>query len=239
MIKKILAILCILVSSQALFAQHGQAPVGQSLQSNSFGETMNALNSRGSWLPPLGKRNIVDGTPFAFEGSDNKVILYTKKGDAYKVPKGNYDAQRGVFVSSFTKDSTFVFNNRDVDYALINNKKMVRLSDAVNSNGKFYLVLAENQSTSIVKEFEAKIIPGAINPLTQEKTSNDRYYLSEDLLIYKDNELDKLKLNKRVISNLFSDKEKEIKAYIKEKDLNIKELSDFLKIYTHYNSLKS
>lgn len=207
----------------------------QGTMSNTLGQSMEALNSRGSWLPNV-NRYSVDGTPLAFEEGNNKLILVANDGTKFNIPNGNYNAQSDQFVSVLSKDSVYVMNSLTIDYAVLNNKKMKRFSDE-KERARYYEVLASNKDVFILKKRVAKIKAGGVNKMTQARTSNDRYYLVEDLYIKNGDVLEELKLKKRLISQLFPDKQTQIKSFIKENDLNIKDERDFIKIFNHYTTL--
>ncbi|TYB79375.1 hypothetical protein [Bizionia myxarmorum] len=231
----ILAVLTLSVWTSFAQGSSGGLSNLQGTQSNSLGQSMDALNSRGSWLP-VENRYSVDGTPLAFELGGNKLVLVANDGTNYNIPNGNYNAQIDQFVSVISQDSIYVMNALSIDYALMNNKKMKRFSGE-KERARFYEVLASNKDVYILKKRQSKIKPGGVNKMTQARTSNDRYYMVEDLYIKNGDELEGLKLKKKLISKLFSDKETEIKKYIKENDLNIKDENDFLKIFNYYSTL--
>ncbi|MFC5196497.1 hypothetical protein ACFPH8_14240 [Bizionia hallyeonensis] len=227
----------IALSTLMSFAQGSNGGLSnlQGTQSNTLGQSMEALNSRGSWLPNV-NRYSVDGTPLAFEEGNNKLILVAKDGTKFNIPNGNYNAQSDQFVSVLNKDSIYVMNTLTIDFALLNNKKMKRFSGE-KERARYYEVLASHDSIYILKKRVAKIKPGGVNKMTQARTSNDRYYLVEDLYIKNGEELEELKLKKKLISELFPDKQTQIKSFIKENKLNIKEETDFLKIFNYYSTL--
>jgi hypothetical protein len=208
----------------------------QGTQSSTLSQGMDAVNSRGSWLPNVNNYK-VDGTPLAYELGNNKLVLVTKEGNKYKIPQGNYNAQLDKFVSVVSQDSIFVIDDRFIDFALFNNVKMKRFED---SKGKLrvYEVLASDKDVFILKKYVAKIKAGAINKMTQEKVSNDRYYIVDDLYIKNGDDFSELKLKSKLISTLFSEKQTEIKDYIKENNLSIKDEDDFVKIFNYHASLK-
>lgn len=235
--KKIFLVVCIALLTTTSFAQGSNGGLSnlQGTQSNTLGQSMEALNSRGSWLPTVNKYS-VDGTPLAFEEGNNKLILVANDGTKFNIPNGNYNAQSDQFVSVLSKDSVYVMNSLNIDFALLNNKKMKRFSGE-KERARYYEVLASNKDVYILKRRQAKIKPGGINKMTQARTSNDRYYLVEDLYIKNGEELGELKLKKKLISELFSDKQSQIKSFIKENDLNIKDEPDFIKIFNYYSTL--
>ncbi|SFN99225.1 hypothetical protein SAMN04487989_10861 [Bizionia echini] len=237
--KNVYLLVAISIISLSSFAQGANGGLSnlQGTQSNTLGQSMEALNSRGSWLPTV-NRYSVDGTPLAFEEGNNKLVLVAKDGTKFNIPNGNYNAQTDQFVSVLSKDSVYVMNSLTIDYALLNNKKMKRFSGE-NGRARYYEVLASNSKDDmfILRNRVAKIKPGGINKMTQERTSNDRYYLVEDLYIKNGDVLEELKLKKKLISQLFKDKQVEVKKFIKDNDLNIKDETDFLKIFNYYATL--
>ncbi|MGY0391845.1 hypothetical protein ACW5R3_04665 [Bizionia sp. KMM 8389] len=235
--KKIFLFAIFAISTLTISAQGSNGGLSnlQGTQSNTLGESMDALNSRGSWLPKINNYT-VDGTPLAFETGNNKLILVSKDGNKFNIPNGNYNAQIDKFVSVMSTDSIYVLNAATIDYAVLNNKKMKRFSSE-KKRARYYEILAENDDVFILKNRQAKIKQGGVNKMTQARTSNDRYYLVEDLYIKNGDVLEELKLKKKLISELFSDKESEIKTYIKSNDLNIKDEADFIKIFNYYSTL--
>ncbi|MEB3344102.1 hypothetical protein U6A24_01450 [Aquimarina gracilis] len=102
----------------------------------------------------------------------------------------------------------------------------------------YYVLVELNDKYRIYKRFTLKIKEPTRNTLTQANEAGElrmitTYYLEESGLIME------LPMNKKDMLATFSDKEGELKEYLKKEKIRLKKEEDLIRLVARYNALKS
>lgn len=180
--------------------------------------------------------NYVEGSPLGFEGEDNELVIHTVDDKYYKFINGNYNGMSDKMVVKLEEGKFYEFNDKDIDFALINNIKAIKLKDEHNKM-KYFFVLDQSDEFTILKRIKAKIVKGAVSKMTKEKINSDKYFVYNDFYLLQNDKLEEINLNNRTFKTLFKENEKQLKNYVNENDLSIKNEEDFLKMLRYNKTL--
>ncbi|GAA4276959.1 hypothetical protein [Aquimarina mytili] len=127
-------------------------------------------------------------------------------------------------------------------YARINNEYYY-YCDFQNNHGRkkrgYYILVEMNDLYRVYKKYDLKITePKEMDPLTGSAVTGKikvttTFYLEDDGVILE------LPMNKKDILLTFSDKEEELKQYIKKEKIRLKKEEDLLRLVAKYNALKN
>lgn len=224
-----------LLFSGSLLAQGGQSPsanLNGGAANSSLRDAFNAVNYNGFHVAN-GSGPKISGTPFAFDNAT--MVINTIDGKSFKVPNGNYNAKTNQIVSNFAKDSSFVFDTNFIETVKINNHvaKQYRIE---GKGRRFFFDLTPHSSIKLLKEYKASIKAGQINVMTKLKTSPDKYIMRDKLAISRDGiNVEFMKLKKKTILKLLSDKSELIEQFVDDNDLSYKDEADLIKIFNYYS----
>ncbi|MGB1211113.1 MAG: hypothetical protein ACPG41_06795 [Lacinutrix venerupis] len=237
--KKIMFIALTLLITLTSYSQGSANPM-QNLSgpaaSNDFRNAFDAVNSRGQWMTSSWKTT-VKGTPLALEDNCN-LVIFTKDDKVYKIENGNYNAKLDKLVTEYTKDSIYVFGDKNIAHAKLDNVVLRKFNDTESNKSRFHFVLSQGEKLTLTKAYFSTIKEGTINVMTKLKETSDKYILNDDYYISKDNStVEKIRLKKKHLLNVMSDAKKEIADYVKRNDLSYKEEDDVIKIIKYYNTL--
>ncbi len=160
-----------------------------------------------------------DGSVYLFDRWDNNIIIVTDQGDKMRLDNINLNVDRSVFETRFGGDSLFSFNFNNIDKFVINNKAYKNFF--WKDDNRVYEVLAETKDFSVLKGFRVKFIEGSHDPMLNR--SRDRYIISENYYIKRENSIKQFSLRKGSILKLFAEdkaKKKAIINYVDEKNLS-------------------
>ncbi len=136
-----------------------------------------------------------------------------------------------VKVLMFNRVKSFEWFNNGVREKFISSKEI---------QGKapkgFFKIIHEGDF-SLYKYYKLNVISSNYNMALDVGTQNNRYDIDEFYFVCHNEQLKKIKLNKRNILKLFKNKENEIKEYVKENNLRYKDEIDMGLIFDYYNSL--
>ena len=181
----------------------------------------------------------VDGSPYLYESWNNsgKVFFLDKE---YSLKSFNYNLYLDRFEAKLSKDSVFVINSSNVHEVLFNYKIFKHYIDPESQKIRYFEELIDFDNYRILRKNAVKIKPGATNPLTKEKLTNDQLIKEESYYIFdlNDNSLIKIKLKKATFQTLFRKEAlNNVKNYVNENHLNYRDPEDVKKIVEHYNTL--
>lgn len=125
-------------------------------------------------------------------------------------------------------------------YAKLNNRKYhyeLYENDKSKNNEGYFILMNKGKNISLYlqksKEFKAKVI--AQDSYHKEKPAifkdSEKYYFKKDIVLLP------LSTNKKDLLIQLSDKENELKKYIKSEKINLKKEKDFVKLFNYYDSL--
>ncbi len=211
-------------------AKHANLPLvdlNTRLQDNS-----DAVNYQGYYLANTTLEE-VKGSPFPFDNAT--IIINTIDGKSYKVPNGNYNAKSNEIVSNFVTDSSFVFQSNSIKSVQFDKYTAKPYTDK-ESNSSFYFQLTPHADIKLLKKYVAKIVDGQINVLTKQKTSADWYNIIESYSYSIDGETAQpIKLKKKNILKVLSNKKKLIQKFVDDNDLSYKDEKDVIKMFNYYS----
>lgn len=227
-----------------IFTFLGIYSYGQSttVQRSNSGDALSGyqnFNSRtGTWVRNgVNETSKVKGSVYLFQNWDNSGSVKAADGKVYNIKHLNYDAKLDQLVAKISSDSIFAFNGGNVKSATINNKNFKRYLDPDFGRNSFYEVVANVGDTELLKRNVIKLQSGAVNPLTHQKQIPDAYVLDEKFFANKNGKLVAFKLSKKGVVGLFGPHEEEIKKYIKDNHLNVKDYNDLKQTLTYGNTL--
>ncbi|WP_417197352.1 hypothetical protein [Bizionia sp.] len=178
----------------------------------------------------------VEGSPLGFEGEGNTLLIHTVDDKYYKFDNGNYNSMSDKLVVKLAEGRFYEFNDKDIVFALINNTKAIKLKDE-NDKMKYFFVLDQNSEYAILKRINGKIIKGSFSKMTKERISYDKYFVYNDFYLFQNDKLNEIKLNNKTFKMLFKDNGNQMKKYVEEHELSIKDEQDFLQMLRYNKTL--
>lgn len=192
-----------------------------------------AVNSTGAWLKNK-VDNTIKGSVYLYEEWDAKGTVKTRKGDLIKINDLNYDTENDNFVVKFSKDSLYVFDNKDIDEVVMNNRKFKEYT--LDNEDRLLEVLAFNDDLEIVKKHYNIIKKGLTDPLTQKK-DKDTYIKKYTVYLKKGDSFEEIRISKKSFSKLFGKNAKKVREYISKNDMSLKDDKNLQKILNFNNTL--
>lgn len=196
----------------------------------------------------------VTGVPFRETGTSNEFLgsIYlfddwrpasavVNSGIAYEVSKLKFDELHNKFLFN-RNDTVYEFGDdvRQVKFKTPDGQEIV-FEKVINANNKipaniFVQVLSSGKIT-LLKHYQ-KTIEGenATNGMfssTKQVVSHNNYWATVN------NQTIPIKLNKRSLEEITSDKNDQINSYIKSQKLNVKEEKDFTAAIDYYNQISA
>ena len=207
----------------------------------------NALSFRdnvaqnGVWITKnSSNHNNLKGSPYLFESwSSPNASLHMANNKTYGISSINYNIDLERFEAKFSEDSILAINPRNIKKIVVNNRTFKRYFDAENQRNTYFEEELVTSTLTLLKKYETSITEGIFNPLTQQKTSDDKLIIRERYFYTMDNEtLIPLKLKKSaILKSLDSNKIDALTEYAKDNDLSFRDINDVKKILIRYNTL--
>lgn len=172
----------------------------------------------------------------SLEMGGGKVVLdyplkYNLKSGELEI-KATWDSIRIVH---FSQVERFTWETARGHEYFVNAKEFVGDSYDVNVNG-FFKVL-EDGEVKLFQNSYLELIPSSYNTAMDAGNNHDTYTQKEKLYIYKEGKLSNLKRNKKAVLSAMSDKENEIKLYVKQNKLKYRKIEDITSMVKYYNNL--
>ena len=224
--KKILAILCLLLSGSVYTQTNFNAGLSIGGNDYSYGSTF-FYNTK----------NIVLGSVYLFDEWDNTAEIHTLSNERFLVRNINLNINRNAFEAKLTdSDSIFSFNFNNIKHIVINDKTYKNYY--YNDDNRVYEIIYESNTFSIMKGFSIKVVSSSGNPMVNR--SNDKYAKFSSYFIKKNNSIKPFRLRKRSIYNLL-DNDKNIisrlESYMSNKNLSYKREKDVVQILDYVFNL--
>lgn len=173
----------------------------------------------------------IDGSVFLFDNWNNDGVINVGK-KKYRISKINFHIEKGVFMSKLETDSTFVFNNTDIDSVAINKRYFKKFYNSEDGIDKFYEVIHENKQFSIIKEYRIRLIEGSPNPMLNRRKSEIKQ--ERKYFVLKSRNILPFKLSKKSVLGLVnSDMINSLNKYVKINNLSFKKEADLNKMLNH------
>ena len=224
------------------FAQSTEIIGTGSSASNMYGGVqVRAGSNNGVWIKSSSTKTKVQGSYYLFNNWLNTASFYLLGNEGYKVPKVNFNVRFNRFEANMSndasKDSIFAFNSQSIKKVVIGNKTFVKKQVEGKGSNYFLEVIEDGDQVTLLKSFNASVIPGTINPMTQQKMKADKIEIKSSYYIERDGDLEEVKLKKSTIMKLMSDKKDKIKGFLNENNISFKKDADIKKIFHYYNSI--
>ena len=217
--KKILVILCLLLSSSVYTQTNFSA---------GFSMGGNDLNYGSSFF--YNTRNVILGSVYLFDEWNNSAEIHTLADERFLVRNINLNINRNAFEAKLTgSDSLFSFNFNNIKHIVINDK--IYKNYYYNDDNRVYEIIYETEKFSIMKGFSVKLVKGHYNPMV--RMSNDKYAKFSSYFIKLNNSIKPFKLRKKSVINLLSvDKNNisRLETYVNAKKLSYKKEKDVIQI---------
>ena len=217
--KKILVILCLLLSSSVYTQTNFSA---------GFSMGGNDLNYGSTFF--YNTRNVILGSVYLFDEWNNTAEIHTLADERFLVRNINLNINRNAFEAKLTgSDSLFSFNFNNIKHIVINDK--IYKNYYYNDDNRVYEIIYETEKFSIMKGFAVKLVKGHYNPMV--RISNDKYAKFSSYFIKLNNSIKPFKLRKKSVINLLSvDKNNisRLETYVNAKKLSYKKEKDVIQI---------
>ncbi len=181
------------------------------------------------------KKYEIEGTVYAFEKWDNLGRIYIDR-KAYRLNNVNFNMWTNTIEAQVGKDSVYVFDLANVEYASINNRKFKSFYFAKDNKNKIFEVLYEEEGFSVLKGYVVDIKRGEVDPLMVKKKTA-KYYTTKTYYIKQGNAIEVMTLKKKSMLPLFKEKSSLVSAFVKENKLSYKKEVDLKKVFSYYKSL--
>ncbi len=217
--KKILGILCLLLSISVYTQTNFNAGIATGGNDYNYGSTF-FYNTR----------NVVLGSVYLFEEWNNNAEIHTLSNERFLVRNINLNINRNAFEAKLTdSDSIFSFNFNNIKHLVINDK--IYKNYFYNDDNRVYEIIYETSKFSIMKGFSIKLVTSSGNPMVNR--SNDKYAKFSSYFIKLENSIKPFKLRKKSIYNLLDDDKniiQRLESFVNTKNLSYKRENDVVQI---------
>jgi len=217
--KKILGILCLLLSISVYTQTNFNAGIATGGNDYSYGSTF-FYNTR----------NVILGSVYLFDEWNNSAEIHTLSNERFLVRNINLNISRNAFEAKLTdSDSIFSFNFNNIKHLVINDK--IYKNYFYKNDNKVYEIIYETNNFSIMKGFSIKVVSSSGNPMVNR--SNDKYAKFSSYFIKLDNSIKPFKLRKKSIYNLLDGDQKiiqRLESFVTNKKLSYKRENDVVQI---------
>ena len=217
--KKILGILCLLLSISVYTQTNFNAGIATGGNDYSYGSTF-FYNTR----------NVILGSVYLFEEWNNNAEIHTLSNERFLVRNINLNINRNAFEAKLTdSDSIFSFNFNNIKHLVINDK--IYKNYFYNDDNRVYEIIYETSKFSIMKGFSIKLVTSSGNPMVNR--SNDKYAKFSSYFIKLNNSIKPFRLRKKSIYNLLDDDKniiQRLESFVNTKNLSYKRENDVVQI---------
>jgi len=169
---------------------------------------------------------------------NNNATILSSKGVKYILSNINYNIYEGNFDVEISKDSVYILEFQNINTLTINGDVFKKYFNISNHKFNIYQIIFENNEFSLLREDKVirSNIRDALNQ-SEEKIKLTRVinYFTKNLK--GNNDLVKVKLNKKLILSLVGDKNELLLNYVKTNNLSFKQEKDLKKILQYYDTL--
>lgn len=199
-------------------------------------ESIKSISSNsGMWIPGKSLDNTIYGTQYLFKNWNGIFKVTSSKDQKFQLFNLNYNLKTQKLESFIDKDSVFQYDleqfktieHANKTYTIINNDLLNGLVQEICIGSK----------ASLFKQITLQVQYGTLNPLTQEKISEDAYVQYPLYYLKINSDYMAIKPSKRTILSFLNDKKDEIKTFVKQNDLNYNSDENLKRILSYYNSL--
>ena len=232
--KIIFLFLTIVLGAQSITSQGGVAP-GQLGNSSNVAILRDIVNSNDNYGRVV-MNNDRKNNRYSLNLFDNNgmVQIYVKSGKAYKIANTNYDLVSQQLFSTIDTDQLFSFDVSTIDYIIKENKKFIFIE---NSARPLHEEIISTEDWKLLKGFDIVKKEAMTNPLTNEITKPAHYVMKEKYFLKSDTKYIELPNKEKKFVRIFSEKENDIKTFIKKNDLSVKAEGDLVRIVQYASTL--
>ncbi len=217
--KKILGILCLLLSISVYTQTNFNAGIATGGNDYSYGSTF-FYNTR----------NVILGSVYLFDEWNNSAEIHSLSNERFLVRNINLNISRNAFEAKLTdSDSIFSFNFNNIKHLVINDK--IYKNYFYNDDNRVYEIIYETSKFSIMKGFSIKLVTSSGNPMVNR--SNDKYAKFSSYFIKLNNSIKPFRLRKKSIYNLLDDDKniiQRLESFVNTKNLSFKRENDVVQI---------
>jgi len=191
------------------------------------GRKLNSLNFRNA-------NSSINGKVYLFNDWGNSGVVYFNNQEL-AVEKINFNIKENRLEILISDNSIYAVNPSDYDKVTIGNQEFL----GNKNQNKIQEQLITFGDDTIFKEYTIKIKKGKVNPLTNLKVTEDKYYIAESYFktSEKESTSGKISLNKKLVYSMIDNlKKDDIKLFVKKYKLSYTKEKDVLKILKHFNS---
>jgi hypothetical protein len=178
--------------------------------------------------------NQIEGSPYLFENWSSGIIKL-ERGANLKIESCMYDVYKDRIM--FLQDETPLYfaYPEDIDRVTFGSSDFINLK--LENRNDYFEILIEEMDFVLLKKYKCDIVKGKESDGIN-KATKDKFKLSYNYYLIKGNaELAKVKIKKKNILELMNDKEQEVKKYIIDNNLKLKNESDLVEIFKFYSTL--
>jgi len=171
----------------------------------------------------------VSGNRFLFETFKHSGILIPNNdSNRYKIKDNiNIDLVNKHFIAKISKDTIFIFSSL--------NKAIINHITYLKKDNKILKEKFKGAKTSLYQDISKYKTKPVKDPVSHEIITNSKWdNVHKKFYLLKDNELTKIKLNKKSVLNIFQNKQNLVKTYVKKNKLNYKNIDDIVRIFNHF-----
>lgn len=227
---KIINLPCLLfIFSSAVFSQGTSTDYGLTTS------TRNDNSVAGMWIPGKAIDTKVVGSLYLFPNSKGIYDVIAKNGDSHQIFNLNYNIKTQKLESFVSKDSVFQYDLGEVDYIVNNNNRYKTVFEG-DLNGLLFEVFSSDK-LKLYKKSRIVVQEGAMNPLTQEQMSENKYIQKTSYYFWIKDEYVETKLSKGKVLKIFGDKKDIVKEFASENKLSYSSDEDLKRILNYYISI--
>jgi hypothetical protein len=241
-------LLAIIISSSAAFAQVSD---GTKVGINS-GRGLNALKSDVFWTSPTGVTNVIGEFYIDSVWQEGKVKFTSI------VPQlggWNSDSLAGIQMryNTLNDELEVLADKAKNDIRVIKGSQLKNFTTNPGSDPKVYVNAAAFKSVKPLKGFAKVLVQGNLSlieyfyPKITKPNYNPGFATGEkntivrqgsDYYVVNNGTAEKTTLSKKGILSAMKEKQKDVEAYVKEKNVNFKSEADVVRLFEFYNGLK-
>jgi len=189
----------------------------------------------GMWMAGKSIDKKIEGSLYLFPNWKGLFKVVTKDGDTHQLFNLNYNIQSQKLESVISNDSIFQYDLINLDYIVNNNNKYKIISDG-DLNGLFFEVF-NSDKVKLYKKSYIVVQEGAMNPLTQELMSPNKYIQKDSYYFWIKDEYVETKLSKGKVLKILGDKKDVVKEFASKNKLSYSSDADLKIVLNHYSSL--
>jgi len=212
-------------------------PVGAVLGpiTNSFSSLFTKMDDGFIKLRTNPKKNEIKGSIYIFEKWTNQGSIYVDK-KRYRLGNVNFNTWTNTIESQVGKDSIYVFDLSNVNYATINKRTFKSFYFSKKNKNQIFELMYNGDDFQILIDYEIEIKRGEVDPLMVKRRIS-KYFTTKIYYFKHGININRIVLKKKNVLPLFKEKAEIINKYVKDNKLSYKKDKDLKMIFNYYGSL--